>query len=135
MHWLDRILCKMCRPRLHYLPPKLSTLPCLNPYETFFLLCFWCKKFEKKGFQASASSPTYTARFLKTTLVHWTLIGFQSFALVPSTLTCVTIIFQACEKWTIKIFPVGTKDQIADALTKALPQNDFQQHHHYMCGL
>jgi hypothetical protein len=35
----------------------------------------------------------------------------------------------------IKIFPVGTKNQIADALTKALLQNVFQQHHCYMCGL
>ncbi len=35
----------------------------------------------------------------------------------------------------IKIFPVGTKNQIANALTKALSQNVFQQHRHYMCGL
>jgi hypothetical protein len=35
----------------------------------------------------------------------------------------------------IKIFPVGTKNQIADALTKALSQNIFQRHRRYMCGL
>ncbi len=35
----------------------------------------------------------------------------------------------------IKIFPVGTKNQIVDALTKALSQNVFQHHRHYMCGL
>jgi hypothetical protein len=35
----------------------------------------------------------------------------------------------------IKIFPVGTKNQIADALTKALSQNIFQGHRRYMCGL
>jgi hypothetical protein len=35
----------------------------------------------------------------------------------------------------IKLFPVGAKNQIADALTKALPQNVFQQHRCYMCGL
>jgi hypothetical protein len=35
----------------------------------------------------------------------------------------------------IKIFPVGTKNQIANALTKALSQNVFQQHCRYMCGL
>ncbi len=34
----------------------------------------------------------------------------------------------------IKIFPIDTKDQIADALTKALAQNDFQRHRHLMCG-
>jgi hypothetical protein len=32
----------------------------------------------------------------------------------------------------IKIFPINTKDQIADALTKALAQNDFQRHRHYV---
>jgi hypothetical protein len=32
----------------------------------------------------------------------------------------------------IKIFPIDTKDQIADALTKALAQNDFQ---HYCCHM
>jgi hypothetical protein len=35
----------------------------------------------------------------------------------------------------IKIFLVRTKNQIADALTKALPQNVFQRHRCYMCGL
>ena len=37
-------------------------------------------------------------------------------------------------KGLIKIFPISTKDQIADALTKALAQNDFQCHRLYMCG-
>ena len=34
----------------------------------------------------------------------------------------------------IKIFPVDTRDQIADALTKALAQNAFVHHHKHMCG-
>jgi hypothetical protein len=37
-------------------------------------------------------------------------------------------------KELIKIFPVDTKDQIADALTKPLAQNDFQCHRRFMCG-
>jgi hypothetical protein len=37
-------------------------------------------------------------------------------------------------KGLIKIFPIDTKDQIADALTKALAQNDFTHHSKYMCG-
>jgi hypothetical protein len=37
-------------------------------------------------------------------------------------------------KGLIKIFPIDTKDQIADALTKALAQNDLQHHCRYMCG-
>jgi hypothetical protein len=35
----------------------------------------------------------------------------------------------------IKIFSVGTEKQIADALTKALSQNIFQQHCHYTLWL
>jgi len=37
-------------------------------------------------------------------------------------------------KGLIKIFPIDRKDQIADTLTKALAQNDFQCHHRSMCG-
>jgi hypothetical protein len=37
-------------------------------------------------------------------------------------------------KELIKIFPVDTKDQIADALPKPLAQNDFQCHRCFMCG-
>jgi hypothetical protein len=37
-------------------------------------------------------------------------------------------------KGLIKLFPIDTKDQIADALMKALAQNDLQHHRHYMCG-
>ncbi len=38
------------------------------------------------------------------------------------------------QKGLIKIFLIDTKDQIADALRKALAQNDFQHHSCYMCG-
>jgi hypothetical protein len=38
------------------------------------------------------------------------------------------------QKGLIKIFPIDTKDQIADALMKALAQHDFQHHCHHMCG-
>jgi hypothetical protein len=38
------------------------------------------------------------------------------------------------QKGLIKIFPINTKDQIADALTTALAKNDFQHHHRHMCG-
>ena len=34
----------------------------------------------------------------------------------------------------IKIYPVSTHDQKADALTKALSQNTFQKHRRAMCG-
>jgi hypothetical protein len=38
------------------------------------------------------------------------------------------------QKGLIKVFPNDTKDQIADALTKPLAQNNFQRHHRLMCG-
>jgi hypothetical protein len=38
------------------------------------------------------------------------------------------------QKGLIEIFPVDTKDQIADALTKPLAQNDFQRHRRLMWG-
>jgi hypothetical protein len=37
-------------------------------------------------------------------------------------------------KGLIKIFPVGTSDQIADVLAKALPQNSFVCHRIHLCG-
>jgi hypothetical protein len=37
-------------------------------------------------------------------------------------------------KGLIKIFPIDTSNQIADALTKPLAWNDFQRHHCAMCG-
>jgi len=37
-------------------------------------------------------------------------------------------------KGLIKIFPIDTKDQVADVLTKPLAQNDFQRHRRSMCG-
>ncbi len=38
------------------------------------------------------------------------------------------------QKGLIKIFPIDAKDQIADALTKALAQNNFQHHCCHMRG-
>jgi hypothetical protein len=37
-------------------------------------------------------------------------------------------------KGLIKIIHINTSNQIADALTKPLAQNDFQRHRHAMCG-
>jgi hypothetical protein len=76
-----------------------------------------------------------TARFLKTILAPSNWQGYLNFALGPSTLTYAIIIFRKhVRKGLIKIFPVDTKDQIADALTKPLAQNDFQRHRRFMCG-
>jgi hypothetical protein len=37
-------------------------------------------------------------------------------------------------KELINIFPIDTRNQISDTLTKALAQNDFKHHRRYMCG-
>ena len=34
----------------------------------------------------------------------------------------------------IKVLPIGTEDQIADALTKPLAQNSFCKHRRFICG-
>ena len=47
---------------------------------------------------------------------------------------CYNHFCKQVHKALIKIFPVDTKDQIADALTKPLAQNGFQCHCHFMCG-
>jgi hypothetical protein len=55
----------------------------------------------------------------------------------PRTKHIIVCYYHFCEhvqKGLIKIFPIDTKDQIADALTKALAQNDFQCHRCHMCG-
>ncbi len=46
----------------------------------------------------------------------------------------IIIFCKHVRKGLIKIFPIDMKEQIADALTKALAQNDFQCHCRYMCG-
>jgi hypothetical protein len=48
---------------------------------------------------------------------------------------CYHLFCKYVHKGLIKIFPINTKDQIADALTKALAQNDFQHHCRYMYGV
>ncbi len=47
---------------------------------------------------------------------------------------CYHHIRKHVRKGLIKIFPVDTKNQIADTLTKPLAQNDFQCHCRFMCG-
>eukprot|EP00804_Cyclotella_cryptica_P016390 CCRYP_004646-RB/>CCRYP_004646-RB protein AED:0.25 eAED:0.25 QI:0/-1/0/1/-1/0/1/0/202 len=47
---------------------------------------------------------------------------------------CYHHFLEHVRKGLIKIFPVDTKDQIADTLTKAFAQNDFVRHRKLMCG-
>jgi hypothetical protein len=83
---------------------KLQTQITLSPTEAEYIakaqtlqdvlpIMFLVQEIHEKGFQVICISPMYTAKFLKTTPVHWNSPGFQRFAVVPSTLTCVTITF------------------------------------------
>jgi hypothetical protein len=47
---------------------------------------------------------------------------------------CYHHLQEHARKGLIKIFPLDTKDQIADTLTKALAQKDFVRHCKLMCG-
>ena len=47
---------------------------------------------------------------------------------------CYHHVREHVRKGLIKIFPVGTSDQIADVLTKTLAQNNFTHHRIQLCG-
>jgi hypothetical protein len=87
-----------CRHKLLYPLLRLNTLPCLNHYEMYFLLCFWFKKFTRRVFKLSVPSPTYTAGFLKTTLVHWNSPGSRSFALDQAHQRMLPSLLRTCKK-------------------------------------
>jgi hypothetical protein len=57
-------------------------------------ITFLVQEICKKGFQVICTKPYVYCKVLKTTPVRWNLQGFQSFALVPSTSTHVTITFE-----------------------------------------
>jgi hypothetical protein len=97
---------------------------------------FLVQEIHKKGFQVICTKP----------YVYCKVFGDNSGALelarLPKLYPCTKHInvcyYHFCKhvrNGLIKIFSVGTENQITDALTKALPQNVFQRHRHYMCGL
>ena len=47
---------------------------------------------------------------------------------------CYHYFCEQVRKGLIKIFPIGTRDQIANTLTKPLAQNDFTHHCIQLCG-
>ncbi len=102
--------------KLHFQPQRPSTLLCHNLFMTP----------SSKTTKSFVPNLTCTARYLRTTQVLWNLQGFPCYVRGPSTLMFAIIIFvNMCKKGFIKIFPVDTKDQFADALTKALKKITF----------
>jgi hypothetical protein len=125
----------ICRHKLLCPLLRLNTSPCLDHYKTYFPLCFWYKKFARRVFKSSVPSPMYCKVFKDNS-------GALELARPPKLHPCtkhINVCYHHFCKHVrnrfIKIFPVGTENQIADALTKALPMNVFQQHRRYMCGL
>ncbi len=82
-----------CRPRLLFPRPKLNTFPCLNPCKISFPSCFLFKRWRAKVFKLFALKPTFTVKSSKTIQVHWNLLGFPSFVLVPNISTYAIIIY------------------------------------------
>ncbi len=122
-------------PRLRSLLQKLSTLPCLSPFVMSFLSWGYYRKWGSKTSMSCVPSPTCTVRSSKTILAPLRWQSFLSFALGPSTLMWATIIFaNMCARDSSKSSLLGTKNQIADALTKPVAQNNFQRHRCFMCG-
>jgi hypothetical protein len=90
----------------------------------------------KKGFQVICTKPYVYCKVFEDNF------GALELARLPKLCPCtkhINVFYHHVCKYVrnglVKIFPVGTKNQIADALTKALSRNIFQQHCHYMCGL
>jgi len=49
--------------------------------------------------------------------------------------TCFHHFCEHIRNGLIKIYPIGTKEQIADVLTEAFPQNDLQRHRKPISGV
>ncbi len=99
-------------------------------------IMFLVQEIGEKGFQVICTKPYVYCKVFEDNSGAWELARLPK--LCPCTKhinVCYHHFCKHARNGLIKIFPVGTKNQIADALTKALSQNVFQQHRCYMCGL
>jgi hypothetical protein len=97
---------------------------------------FLVQEFCKKSFQVICTKPYIYCKVFEGNSGALELARLQK--LCPRTKhinVCYRHFCKHLRNGLIKIFPVATENQIADALTKALSQNIFQQHRRYMCGL
>ena len=74
----------------------------------------------------SRLAQTSSTKSLRKTQVPLNLPDYQLHPCTKPINTCYHHFHEHVHLGLIKIYPVGTKDQIADVLTKALPQNDLQ---------
>ena len=94
-------------------------------------IMFLIQEMKEKGFQVICTQPYVYCKVFEDNS------GALELARLPKLRPCtkhINVCYHHFQNGLIKIFPVGTKDQTADILTKALPQNDFQHHRRHMCG-
>ncbi len=98
-------------------------------------LIFLIQEIKVKGFQVICTKPNIYCKVFKDNSGALDLVRLLK--LCPRTKrinVCYHHFREHVRNRLIKIFPIGTKDQTADVLTKALPRNDFQHHPHHICG-
>jgi hypothetical protein len=99
-------------------------------------IMFLIQEMKDKGFQVICTKPYIYCKVFEDNL------GALELARLPKLCPCTKHI-KVCyhhfrehvQNGLIKIFPISTKDQTVNTLTKALAQNDFQCHRRHMCGL
>jgi hypothetical protein len=119
-------------PKLQCQLLKLRILQCHKFYVMSFLSLDYYRKWGSEISKFFVPSPTCIARSLKTTQAPSNLCKFYPWT--EHINVCCHYFCEHLWKGLIKIFPIDTKDQIADALTKPLAQHDFQRHCCLMCN-
>ena len=122
--------------RLPCPPLKLSILPCLCLFVMLFPSWnYLIKEMKEHNIPVICTKPYVYCKVFEDDS------GALELARLPKLRPCTKHI-NVCyhhfrehvRKGLIKIFPVGTSDQITDVLTKALAQNDFTRHRIQLCG-
>jgi hypothetical protein len=99
-------------------------------------IMFLVQEICKKGFQVICTKPYVYCKVFEDNSGALELARLPKLCLCTKHINvCYHHFCKHVRNGLIKIFLVGTKNQIADALTKALSQNVFQQHCCYMCSL
>ncbi len=140
---MDHLLRRMPRlmglqtsiSKMHCLLLRLSTSPCHRRYEMSLLSLNLLQEMREKNLKVVCIKPYVYCKVFEDNAGALDLTRLPK--LRPRTKhinVCYHHLCKHVQKGLIKIFPINTKDQIADALTIALAQNDLQRHRHYMCG-
>ena len=99
-------------------------------------IMFLIQEIKEKGFQVIANIPHVYCKAFEDNSGALKLAQLPK--LRPRTKhinTCFHHFREHVRNGLIKIYPIGTKDQIADVLTKAIPQNDLQRHRKAISGV